>query len=107
MKINFTPFLPETSIDEIPLSERSGHSAYSFHANLSYTYKDIFPEMDNYDVEDRLWERGVIGQDDFRDSESCELVVYFLNYVNAANFIVRLNEYIQKKIEKFEDALNY
>jgi hypothetical protein len=105
--LEWKPFLPETSINKIPLDARSDNIAYSFHANLAFMYKNVFPDMNNYDIEDRLWERGVISEDDFRDSEFCEFVVYFNSFQDAESFINRLNTYISKKISKFEEALNF
>lgn len=95
-------------VDRVPLDdEPEGEVKYVFSANMSHGFKEIFPEMDNYDVEDRLWERGVILPENQRDSESCQMNIWFASEEEADKFIDRLNTYMCKKVQMMEDALNF
>jgi len=108
-EIEFIPFTMEDYIDEITLDLQplEDKTYYVFIANIAHGYSQIFPDMDNYDIEDRLWHRGVIRSHNRRGSEFCELVIFFYSLEDARGFLDRLNNYISQKIKKFEDALNF
>lgn len=72
---------------------------YSFIANLTYMYPQIFPDCDdNHNVTDLFRKIGVTTPSTINDTEACCCYFYFKTKRSAETFIVRLNKFFQKRI---------
>jgi len=68
-----------------------------YEAAMISTFPGVFDGCDdNYEVECRLTEAGVISPSDSPDSETCAVVVYFDNASQADGFEARLAKYIEE-----------
>lgn len=70
-----------------------------FEAAMITSFPGVFDDCeDNYDVEDRLREAGVIAADNQTDTESCALVVYFKSDDEARAFCDRLKAFVESAV---------
>ena len=75
-----------------------GDDGFHFEAAMISTCSPIFDELeDNYDVEQRLIDVGVIDGTCDCDSESCALVIRFNDHHSVEEFLARLNKYLDDK----------
>jgi hypothetical protein len=85
-----------------------GKKAWTFDCSMICSCKPLFDNLSsNYDVEYQLRKAGVIKCSNDTDTESCALVVRFSSQMSADRFINRLNDYLVKKTEKFEEATEF
>lgn len=86
---------------------RSGTEPWEFIADLPGDNPDLFEDLDNHSMVERLREFGAVGADDVTDPEACCTYIYFKKKADGLRFIKKLNKYIIEKATLVEKAQNF
>ena len=86
---------------------RSAKEPWEFIADLPGDNPDLFEDLDNNSLTERLKAYGVIKECDVADPETCCSYVYFVDKRHGLRFIKKLNEYILEKARLLEQSANF
>ena len=97
--------LQEVSV-ESELATKSGFK-FMFVADLPGDNPDLFPDLDNKMLTERLKEKGVIDAQMSADPEDCVFYIYFAHREHGRRFISAINHYLLAKAEKLSEAQGF
>lgn len=85
------------SPDTLKPSKYDGDTKWTVSADLR-SMETFYPHFDsNYDIVDKLKEKGVLSKKTEEDSEMCQFFAYFSTKNSAENFIKKLCKYVEQR----------